>query len=756
MKEPGKTKSAAAKGGRYKHPVPGRNELLQFLRDAGQPLVLARIMQGFALKGQRAQAALVDTLGRMVRAGQIIENRRHEYCLAEKLELVSGIVSAHRDGFGFVIRGDGEQDVYLSAREMRSLIDGDRVAIKVSGKDFRGRPEGRLVEILERGTQDIAGQFIRERGIGIVIPDNPKISHRVLIPQGESGSAQPGQIVVAEILDYPTDAEQATGRIVRVIGEPAQQGIATDIAIHAHGIPETWPTAVEKEIRQFGKSVPNADKRGRTDFRTLPLATIDGADARDFDDAVYCEPASNGWRLVVAIADVAHYVEVGTELDREAIRRGTSVYFPNRVVPMLPEVLSNELCSLKPDVDRLCMVCDMHIDSAGNVTRSRFENGLMRSAARLTYSQVADFLSTEDPAPIPRAVQASLMNLHALYKALAEARQVRGAVELDIPQTRIELDSSGAVSRILSVPRNDAHRLIEECMIAANVQAGSFLKKHRIPGLYRVHARPDPDRFADLRQFLTTLGLKVPHPDHVEPRHFNHLLQQVADRPDAQTISVAMLRSMMHAEYTPKNIGHFGLALDTYAHFTSPIRRYPDLLVHRAIRHIIGGGNAGSYRYAPGDMERLGAICSAHERRAEEATRDVEARLKCQFMQDKVGGEYDGVVTGVTNFGVFVQLLDPQIDGLVHVTSLENDYYHFDAGALTLVGERTGKRYTLGDRLRVVVARVDLDSRRIDFRLSGAEGEASVAGRGGSVSRGRPGSGRPGSGRPGNRSRRKK
>jgi ribonuclease R len=747
LKKTDKPNSASAKGRRYKHPVPGRNELLQFLRDAGQPLVLDAIMKGLDLRGQRAQAALIETLGRMVRAGQIIENRRHVYCLAEKLELVPGIVSAHRDGFGFVIRDDGEQDVYLSAREMRALIDGDRVAIKVTGRDFRGRPEGRVVEILERGIRDIAGLFIRERGIGLVLPDNPKISHRVLIPSGESGSAEPGQIVVAEILDYPTNDEPPTGRVVRVIGDPSQPGIATDIAIHAHGIPETWPGAVLQEIRRFDQSVPAADIKDRADFRDLPLATIDGADARDFDDAVYCAPAANGWRLVVAIADVAHYVDTGTGLDREAVRRGTSVYFPNRVVPMLPEVLSNELCSLKPDVDRLCMVCDMHVDATGNVTRSRFHDGVMRSVARLTYSQVADFLAQQSRADIPQAVQSSLSQLHALYKALAAARQRRGAIELDIPQTRIELDSAGVVKRILTVPRNDAHRLIEECMIAANVQAGRFLQKHRIPGLFRVHARPDPDRFGELREFLTTLGLKVPHPDHVEPRHFNQLLRQVADRPDAQTISVAMLRSMMHAEYTPKNVGHFGLALETYAHFTSPIRRYPDLLVHRAIRHIVAGGKAGSYRYSPGDMERLGAISSAHERRAEEATRDVEARLKCQFMQDKVGGEFEGIVTGVTNFGVFVQLLDPQVDGLVHVTSLENDYYRFDAGALALIGERTGKRYTLGDRLRVIVARVDLDSRRIDFRLSG--GDAASTGQ----TEGRRGNR---TGRPGSRSRRKK
>lgn len=693
--------------------------MLDYLRDAGRPMKLDELMQAFELKGQRMRGALQETLNRMVRAGQIIENRRGEFCLTEKLELIAGTVSSHRDGFGFVLRDDGEEDVYLSAREMRSLIDGDRVAIRIAGRDYRGKPEGKVVEILERGIEDVAGQFIRERGIGIVVPDNPKISHRVLIPKGESGDAKPGEIVVARILDYPSDVEQATGRIVRVLGVPDKKGIATDIAIHTHGIPTVWPDEVRKSVRQFKESVPAADRKGRLDLREVPLVTIDGADARDFDDAVYCEPEGKGWRLLVAIADVGHYVEASGDIDREAFKRGTSVYFPDRVVPMLPEVLSNGLCSLNPKVDRLCMVCEMRIDSAGRVTRSQFSEAVMCSAARLTYSEVNGYLTGEARAAIPNALQRPLSNLHDVYTVFASARHRRGAIDLDIPQTRIELNGKGEVERILAVPRNDAHRLIEECMIAANVQAAKFLKKHRIQGLYRVHANPDPDRFDELRQYLLGLGLKVPHPDHVEPRHFNQLVMQIKDRPDAESIYLAMLRSLMHAEYTPKNIGHFGLALEAYAHFTSPIRRYPDLLVHRAIRHIIRGGKAGNYPYSVNDMERLGVICSAHERRAEDATRDVEARLKCQFMEDKVGQEYDGVITGVTNFGVFVQLIDLQIDGLVHVSSLQNDYYHFDPGAQALVGERSGKRYRLGDRLRVVVARVDQETRRIDFRPGG-------------------------------------
>lgn len=716
MPERTKTGTAGNRRKTYKHPLPDRNTLLEYLHDKGQPRRADAIMEDFALRGQRMRGLLVDKLDKMVRAGQVIANRRGEYCLTEKLELIAGTVGAHPDGFGFLKRDDGGDDVYLSARAMRALFDGDRAAVKIAGRDRRGRPEGEVVEILERGLQEIAGQFIRERGIGLVIPDNPKLVHRVLVPKEESGGAKPGQMVVAEILDYPNQFEQATGRIVRVLGAPDQKGIATDIAIHSHAIPSLWPKPVRTQAKKFGRTVPTAAKKDRTDLRDVRLMTIDGADARDFDDAVYCEPAGDGWRLLVAIADVGHYVDVESPLDMEAIRRGTSVYFPDRVVPMLPEVLSNGLCSLNPKVDRLCLVCEMRVSPAGKVTRSRFFEGVMRSHGRLTYSEVNGFLTGETPNAVPRSLRKPVRRLHDLYKALAKARNRRGAIELDLPQTRMVLGGDGSVKDIVTVPRNDAHRLIEECMIAANVQAAKFLRQHRINGLYRVHAKPDPDRFDELRQYLLTLGLKVPHPDHVEPRQFNQLLSQVRDRPDSAAISTAMLRSLTHAEYSPENIGHFGLALDAYAHFTSPIRRYPDLLVHRAIRHIVRGGKAGNFGYDRTRMERLGQVCSAHERRAEDATREVEAWLKCEYMEDKVGEEFDGVITGVTNFGVFVQLGSLQIDGLVHVTSLQNDYYHFDPAALKLVGERTGREYALGEPLRVQVQRVDMERKRIDFR----------------------------------------
>lgn len=709
-------KSTKRKSAAYKHPIPSRNDLLSFLEKSGKPRKINAILSELGLKGQRMRSLLEDQLHKMVRAGQIIQNRRGEFCLTTKLDLITGMVSGHRDGFGFVIRDDGGDDVYLSAREMRPLFDGDRVAIKIIGTDRRGKPEGDLVEVLERGVREVAGQFIRERGIGLVIPDNPKISHRILIAKGESGKAKPGQIVVAQILDYPSHVEQATGRVVRVIGDPGQKGVATEIAIQSHAIPTNWPRAVRDETKEFGATVPARAKAGRVDLRDIDLVTIDGADARDFDDAVYCEPSGKGWRLLVAIADVAHYVEIGSALDKQAITRGTSVYFPDRVVPMLPEELSNGLCSLNPKVDRLCMVCDMRVDADGKVTKSTFVEAVMKSSARLTYSQVDAFLTGRSPKDVPRGLHQGLRNLHDLYKAFATARQRRGAIELDIPGTRFELGKDGSIDAIKVVERNDAHRLIEECMIAANVQAAKFLRKRRIPGLYRVHAKPDPERFEELRLFLVTLGLKVPHPDHVQPRQFNKLLSQVKDRPDSASISMQMLRSLTHAEYTPVNIGHFGLALDAYAHFTSPIRRYPDLLVHRAIRHIIRGGKPGRYDYDTKAMERLGTVTSAHERRAEEATRDVEAWLKCEYMEGRTGQEYDGVITGVTNFGLFVQITELMIDGLVHVTSLANDYYHYEAGSQQLVGERSGKKFRLGEAMRIKVQRVDMESRRIDFR----------------------------------------
>jgi len=711
-----KTKKRAPK--KYQHPVPKRAEILRFLENKGRPMSEEEILDQVGSRDPGRRQQVSEKLQKMVRAGQLLVNRRGQFCLVERLDLLTGSVRGHRDGFGFVLRDDGGDDIYLSAREMQALFDGDRVTIRVVGADRRGRPEGSVVDILERGVTEIAGKFIRERGVGLVIPDNPRFSHRILIAKGEAGGARPGQIVVARILDYPSFSEQATGKIIRVVGEASDRGIATDIAIHAHGIPNEWSRAVQSQAKQFGEQVESAAKRDRVDLRDVNLVTIDGADARDFDDAVFAEPSGNGFRLLVAIADVGHYVEQDSAIDKEAVRRGTSVYFPDRVVPMLPEILSNGLCSLNPGVDRLCMVCDMRIGPDGKVTSSKFYEGVMRSKARLTYSEVHAFLAGQDPKAVPKEVADDIRHLASVYRLFARNRRRRGAVELDIPQTRIEVGRDGSVVGIQAVARNDAHRLIEECMIAANVQAAKFLRRNRVRTLYRVHARPDPQKFDDLRLFLVSLGLKVPHPDHVRPRDFARIAEQVADRSDAAAIYMAMLRSMAHAEYTPENIGHFGLALDAYAHFTSPIRRYPDLMVHRAIRHLVRGGKPGAFPWSAKRVEQLGILCSAHERRAEDATREVEAWLKCQYMEGRVGQEFPGVITGVTNFGAFVQISELQVDGLLHVTSLGSDYFRFEAHEQALVGDRSGRRFGLGDAVTVIVARVDLESRRIDFHLA--------------------------------------
>ncbi|MBA3565029.1 MAG: ribonuclease R, partial [Gammaproteobacteria bacterium] len=537
------------------------------------------------------------------------------------------------------------------------------------------------------------------------------------IPPDKTGSAEPGQIVIAGILEQPTRHSQPVGEITRILGDDTQPGIETDIAINAHGLPHAWPKKLRAQVADIPSRVAAADKHGRIDLREVPLVTIDGADARDFDDAVYCERSESGWRLLVAIADVSHYVAKGTPLDAEARNRGTSVYFPTRVIPMLPEALSNGLCSLKPKVDRLCMVCEMRVSAQGKVAAARFYAALMRSAARLTYTEVAKILVEKETEIRTKynELLPHLENLHDTFRALAKARARRGAIDFDMPDVRMEFDSNGRVAAIHEYRRNDAHRLIEECMIAANVQAAKFLREHKLPTLFRVHDQPDADRVDNLRLFLGTLGLKLARRETLEPKDFSAVLKQAAGRPDEALIETVTLRSMAQAVYQPKNIGHFGLALPAYAHFTSPIRRYPDLLVHRGICHALNGGSARNFAYGHKDMERLGQECSMKERRADEATREALDWLKCEFMQDKVGEAFDSIITGVTDFGLFVALKGMQIEGLVHVTSLGADYYRHDAASHRLIGERGGREYRLTDSLRVRVLRVGMEDRKIDF-----------------------------------------
>ena len=703
---------------KYDRPIASREYIMEILADKGVPLTWQQLAIILDLQEEQDKDALQRRLRAMERDGQVIRNRRDGYGLVEKMDLVRGYVSAHPDGYGFLIPDDSSDDLFLSARQMRAVIHGDRVVARVSGIDRRGRREGAIVEILQRNTHNVVGRFFRESGIGFVIPDNKRITHDIAVPKDYQGPAQEGQIVVVELVEQPTKRRQPLGRVIEVLGEHMAPGMEIDVAIRAHELPHRWAPAVDEEIQRYSEEVSAADFDGREDIRHLPLVTIDGPDAKDFDDAVYCEPNGKGWRLIVAIADVSHYVKPDSVLDQSAQERGNSVYFPGRVIPMLPELLSNGLCSINPAVDRLCMVCDMNVSNAGTVKSYRFYNAVMKSHARMIYDDVAAML--EGDAQLRQRfaeLLPHLENLHQLYKAFYKQRIKRGTIEFETTETVIEFGPQKKIESIVPLTRNVAHKLIEECMITANICAAKYLDKHDMPTLYRVHELPNADKLADLREFLRSFGLKLEGGAHPEASHYAQVLNQVGERPEAHLIQTVLLRSMKQAVYSPENIGHFGLALTQYAHFTSPIRRYPDLLVHRAIRHLIEGGRVDNFAYSEEDMARFGEQCSMTERRADEATRDVEAWLKCEYMMDKVGECFDGIVSGVTSFGLFVELQGIYVEGLVHVTSLSNDYYHFDPIKHCLTGERTHQVYSLADKVNVRVTRVDLDEKRIDFDL---------------------------------------
>ncbi len=738
---------------KYDNPIPSREFILDYLDARGASLNREELSAGLGLETEENLEALRRRLRAMVRDGQLLCDRRGRYAPTRRLDLVRGRVVGHPDGFGFLVPDEGGGDLFLSARQMRSIMHGDRVLAHVVGVDRRGRREGAVVEVLERNTQQVVGRFFEEAGVGAVAPENKRLVHDVVIPPEGRNGAQDGQIVVADIVEQPSQRGLPVGRVVEVLGDHMAPGMEIDVAIRAGGLPNTWSEAVKAEITDLGPEVPEAAKQDRTDLRDVALVTIDGADARDFDDAVYCEPTPKGWRLLVAIADVSHYVEPGSALDQEARERGTSVYFPERVIPMLPEVLSNGLCSINPKVDRLCMVCEMLVDREGKVFRSRFMEGVMRSHARLTYDQVAAMLVDGDAGLRSKfaGVLPHLENLYDLFKVLRRRRQKRGAIDFETTETRIVFGPERKIERIVPVQRNDAHLIIEECMILANVCAAKYLDRHRIPTLYRVHERPEAEKIMELREFLGEFGLQLRGGPEPEPRHFAELLRKVQDRPDRHLIQTVMLRSLKQAKYTPDNEGHFGLAHEAYAHFTSPIRRYPDLLVHRAIRYVLRsgkqkplmqrairrvlGGKSAGFLYDHEAMVVNGEHCSMTERRADEATRDAVSWLKCEFMMDKVGDSFDGTISAVTSFGVFVELDDIYVEGLVHVTALGEDYFHFDPVGHRMQGERTGRSYRLGDRVRVRVMRVDLDERKIDFELSGEAKGAGAGKRGGGKAR---------------------
>ncbi|PUE56054.1 ribonuclease R [Limnohabitans sp. Rim8] len=682
-----------------------------------------------------------------------IKNSAHTSGLLEEFE---GTVSGHRDGHGFVQRDDGSPDIFLPPNEMRAVLHRDRVKARVVRFDRKGRPEGRVVEILERSPQPIIGRLLQESGVWLVAPEDKRYGQDVLINKGATANATVGQVVVVELTEPPSLYGQPVGRVKEVLGEVDDPGMEIEIAVRKYGVPHEFSDACLGMARGLPDKVRAQDKKGRVDLTDVPLVTIDGEDARDFDDAVYCEPAKvgkgKGWRLLVAIADVSSYVETGSAIDVDAYDRATSVYFPRRVIPMLPEKLSNGLCSLNPDVERLCMVCDMMINASGEVEAYQFYPAVMFSHARFTYTEVAAILSnTRGPEAAKRKERIDdLLNLHDVYGALLKARRARGAVDFETTETQIVCDDSGRIDKIVPRVRNDAHKLIEEAMLAANVCSADFILQSKHPGLFRVHEGPTPEKIDLLRGYLKATGVGLTVGDNPKPAEFQAIAEATKERPDAQQIHSMLLRSMSQAVYTPDNNGHFGLAFEAYTHFTSPIRRYPDLLVHRVIKAILfkrkyqlptlptpGEAHAKLARRLASRVrepenkleqktkptpdqqawEAAGLHCSANERRADEASRDVEAWLKCKYMREHLGEEYSGVVTAATGFGLFVTLDAMYVEGLVHITELGGEYFRFDEMRQELRGERTGIRYGIGSRVRIQVSRVDLDGRKIDFRL---------------------------------------
>jgi ribonuclease R len=706
---------------RYDDPVPSREFILDTLNAAGVPVEVRELSR--RLKVPRRQAdVFARRLGAMERDGQVLRNRKGELLVARKLDIVAGRIEGHPDGYGFFEpdpdKAERGESMYIGPREMRKVLHGDRVMARPAGEDRRGRTEGVIVEVIERAHRELVGRLQREGDVLMVTPSDRRISHHVLVSPRDAGGAEPGQVVVVQLVSQPAvdaDREQYAppiGRVSEIVGHVTDPGIEIEIALRKHELPFEFSPEAKAEATRLPTHLRKGDAEGREDLRGVDLVTIDGETAKDFDDAVYCERDGKGWRLVVAIADVSHYVQDGEALDRDARERGNSVYFPRRVIPMLPERLSNGLCSLNPEVDRLCVACDMSIAPNGDIRKYRFFPSVMRSRARLTYTQVAAALA--NPGGAEGAALGPLLErlkvLDELFRVLLRARTRRGAIDFDSIETRFVFDRHERLERIERVERNDAHRLIEECMLAANVCASEYLHKNEHPALYRVHEGPKPEKLIALREFLKGFGLQLGGGDKPRAPDYAKLTEQVKGRPDAPLLQMVLLRSLRQAVYSPENVGHFGLAYEAYTHFTSPIRRYPDLLVHRSIKAVLE-----RKPYKAGDWAALGRHCSETERRADEATREVESWLKCYYMKDRVNEEFMGSITAATSFGIFVALDDLYVEGLVHISELGKDYFRFDATRHELVGDRGGKRYRLADRIRVRVVRVDLDTSRMDF-----------------------------------------
>lgn len=707
---------------KYENPLPSREYVLSTLAERGVPLSFDGLTALLDIRPQEFDA-FARRLGAMGREGQLMQNRRGDYLIPDKADLIRGRVEGHPDGYGFLVRDEEGADLFLGPKEMDKALHGDRVIARIVGMDRRGRPEGKIVEVLERANHRVVGRVHNEHGVLFVVAENRRISQDILIAPGGKTKAVAGQVVVVEIIEQPSRQAQPIGKVVEVLGNYADPGMEIEIALRKHELPFEF----SRESLAEAKKLPDVVRKGdwkwegglREDLRSLPLVTIDGETARDFDDAVYCErqgkDGKGGFRLVVAIADVSHYVQADGALDREALERGNSVYFPRRVIPMLPEKISNGLCSLNPQVERLCMVCDMAIAANGVIKRYRFYPAVMFSHSRLTYNEVAAALYDDDAAAASKlkGLLPHLRQLDNLYRVLVKARAARGAIDFETVETQMIFDEQGKISRIVPVSRNDAHRIIEECMLAANVCASDFLHEREHAALYRIHEGPTPEKLEKLREFLKEFGLSLSGGDEPHAKDYARLLEKIKGRPDMQLLQTVMLRSLQQAVYSPENVGHFGLAYESYTHFTSPIRRYPDLVIHRAIKAVLQGG-----KYRPGNWEDIGMHCSQTERRADEATRDVESWLKCYYMQDRIGEEFVGSVSAVKSFGIFVALDDVFVEGLVHISDLGSDYFHYDDAKHQLVGERSGRRFRLADRVRVQLVRVDMESSKIDFRLA--------------------------------------
>lgn len=701
---------------KYENPIPSREFILEHLEERGRPASRRQLISELNLKSEDDQEALRRRLIAMVRDGQLLENRRGAYGPVGKMELIAGRVIGHKDGFGFIVPEAGGEDLFVGPRQMRMAFHGDKVLARVSNVDSRGRREGIIVEVLEHNTTELVGRLFLDSGAAYVLPTNKRIAQDILIPPDEHGKAKDGQMVIVEITAQPTAKTHPVGRVIEVLGDHMAPGLEINVAIRNHELPNVWSDKVHAETKRFAAEVPDDALEARVDLRKMPFVTIDGEDAKDFDDAVYCKPTKDGgYCLYVAIADVSHYVKPGSALDTEALNRGNSVYFPERVIPMLPEELSNNLCSLKPKVNRLVLVCEMQINKQGNVTKYDFYDGMIKSHARLTYTQVYA-MGVENDKKLQeeyRDVFPEIQNLFKLYKILHAEREERGAIDFDFPETKIVFGENRKIKEVVPLIRNDAHRLIEECMVAANICAARFLLKKKCPALYRDHEPPGEEKIKDLRKFLSEMGIKKTISKEPVPGDFAAILRSIEGRADIHLIQTMFLRSMSQAVYSPENKGHFGLACDAYAHFTSPIRRYPDLLVHRGIRQAL------LKKPVVEDLDatfvKFGQHCSMTERRADDATREAVDWLKCEFMLDKVGQVLPGIISGVTGFGLFVELAETYVEGLVHISTLPNDYYQFNPTKLTLEGERSKKRYALGDQIEVRVAKVNLDEREIDF-----------------------------------------